>query len=71
LGTSYIVATRATPIGTLSKAIKVIAFGSSCSSILVFIDSDRTNQLIYYPLEVRREVTFSDGCPAVIKSKFV
>lgn len=71
LGTSYIVATRATSIGTLSKSIKVVAFGSSCSSVFVFADTDRTNQLIYYPIEVKREVTFLDGCPAVIKSKFV
>lgn len=71
LGTSYIVATRATPIGTLSKSIKIVAFGSTCGSLLVFPDSDRTNQLIYYPIEVKREVTFTDGCPAVSKAKFV
>lgn len=71
LGTSYIVATRSTPIGVLSKSIKIVAFGSTCSSILVFPDSDRTNQLIYYPIEIKREVSFTDGCPLVVKSKFV
>lgn len=71
LGTSYIVATRSSDIGTLSKSIKIIAFGTGCGSLLIFPDTDRTNQLIYYPLEVKREVTFSDACPSVSKRKFL
>ena len=71
-GVMFVHVVRTTAAGIVEKSRKFIYIGGSgCGSVLNFTDDSRTNQYAFYPYEFKREVTFTDGCPTVIQSKFI